>query len=191
MKIDLLKSYDKVNYLYFKLLLQLGMNLKTINWIMGFLSSYLDVLINVSPLGFFNASRRLHQLICPLSPFLFILVVEGLSMLIKYARKRGVMKGIKVSKVLAISRLCFVDKIMIFGQGSIKELRITKNILNMCFLATSLEVNMVQSSMLSNELEEEVTTQMLTMLPMKHLDIKQGIKYLGFKLKPNDYGYAY
>ena len=51
LKVDLSKAYDRVNWLYLKLLLlQLGMNLQTVNWTMGYLSSVsLAVLIHGSP----------------------------------------------------------------------------------------------------------------------------------------------
>jgi hypothetical protein len=44
-------------------------------------STHLSVLINGSPLGFFKASRGLRQGY-PLFPFLFLLVVESLSILV-------------------------------------------------------------------------------------------------------------
>lgn len=50
--IDLAKAHDKVNWLYIRsVLLQIGMNLQTINWIMGCLSlASFFVLINGSRL---------------------------------------------------------------------------------------------------------------------------------------------
>jgi hypothetical protein len=90
LKIDLDKAYDRVNWLFLKLLLlHMGMNLHTVNWIMGRLNLvFFSVLINGSPFGFFTASRGLRQG-CSLFPFLFLLVVEGLSILIKEARMRA------------------------------------------------------------------------------------------------------
>jgi hypothetical protein len=42
-----------------------------------------------------------------LYPFLFLLVAEGLSMLIKDARRRGELKGIKISRFVVISTFTF------------------------------------------------------------------------------------
>jgi hypothetical protein len=59
MKLDLSKAYDKVNWTFVHLaLIHNGINLSTVNWIMGCIeSSSLIVLINGSPSSFFRRSR--------------------------------------------------------------------------------------------------------------------------------------
>jgi hypothetical protein len=66
MKLDLAKAYDKVNWIFLRLLLiQLGMILQTIEWILGCLSlTSFAILINGSPSSFFNTSRGVHQECC-------------------------------------------------------------------------------------------------------------------------------
>jgi hypothetical protein len=49
---------------------------------------------------------------------------------------------------------------------------------------------MTKSSMLFNVLEKEVKMQFLNLFPMNSIELDQGVKYLGFKLKPNDYKYV-
>jgi hypothetical protein len=56
-----------------------------------------------------------------LSPFLFLLVVEGLIMLIKVARRRGEIKWIKISYYVVILYFLFLDDIVIFGDEKHKE----------------------------------------------------------------------
>ena len=56
----------------------------------------------------------------PLSPLLFLLVIDGLNKLIKKAKLEGNINGIKLGNNLSISQLVFVDDIMIFGLGSTK-----------------------------------------------------------------------
>jgi len=80
----------------------------------------------------FNSTRRLRQG-CPLSPFFVLLIVEGLSMSIKCAKKRGDGKRIKFLDSIVISHLLFVDDIMIFGQGSSKERKNTTKILDIYY----------------------------------------------------------
>jgi hypothetical protein len=56
LKIDLSKAYDKVNWTFLRLaLIKMGMNLITVNWIMGCieLTSFTIVLINGAPSKFF------------------------------------------------------------------------------------------------------------------------------------------
>jgi len=63
---------------------------------MGCLSSIsYAILINGSPSRLFNALKGLRQG-CPLSPFAFLLVVEGLSKLISNVRTKGDTKGVKI-----------------------------------------------------------------------------------------------
>jgi hypothetical protein len=61
LKLDLSKSYDRVNWTFLHLvLIQMGMNIIMVNWIMGCLqSASFVVLINGSPSHFFKASRGL------------------------------------------------------------------------------------------------------------------------------------
>jgi len=56
LKMDLLKAYDKVSWTFLRLVLvQMGMNLASINWILGCVqSTYFAILINGSPSKFFG-----------------------------------------------------------------------------------------------------------------------------------------
>jgi hypothetical protein len=76
---NLSKAYDRVNWTFLQLvLLKMGMHLSTVNWIMGCVESVsFIVLINNSPSRFFQASRGLDKGV-PLSPFLFLIVVNAL-----------------------------------------------------------------------------------------------------------------
>ena len=87
-KLDLIKAFDRVNWNFLHLLLlQVGLSFETVNWIMGCVSSTnFFVLVNGSPPGLFNASRGIRQG-CMLSPLLFLLVIEGLGLLIRDAKR--------------------------------------------------------------------------------------------------------
>jgi hypothetical protein len=86
LKFNLSKAYDRVNWTFLRLvLIQLGMNLRKMDWIMGCLQSEsFTVLINKSPSIFFRASGGLHQGFL-LSPFLFLIIGEALRKMIKEA----------------------------------------------------------------------------------------------------------
>ena len=119
LKLDLTKAFDRVNWSYIKLILmQIGMPLEGVNWIMGCITSVnFSLLINGSTSHFFTASRGIRQG-CPLSPLLFILVIEGLSLLIDDARRHGLVKEIKISHQLSLTHLLFVDDVILFGFGT-------------------------------------------------------------------------
>eukprot|EP00253_Pinus_taeda_P002680 PITA_02680 len=110
LKIDLSKAYDRINWLYLRLLLtHLGFNYSFISWIMGCISNVsFVVLINGAASPFFKSQRGLRQG-CPLSPFLFLLVAEGLSRLIHKARRAEKIKALSwIPKGILekIRRLC-------------------------------------------------------------------------------------
>jgi hypothetical protein len=61
-----------------------------------------SILVNGSPTNFFSGKRGLRQGF-PLSPLLFLLVVEGFNKLLKKAHNEGLFSGIKVSRIHAIN----------------------------------------------------------------------------------------
>jgi hypothetical protein len=100
-KLYLSKAYDRVSWLYLHLLLiHIGFSLPLVKWIMGCVTiTSFAVLINGSTSNFFKSSRGLRQGF-PLSPYLFLLVVEGLSRAISEARRllvHGFLMGIDAS----------------------------------------------------------------------------------------------
>ncbi|KAF8394322.1 hypothetical protein HHK36_020529 [Tetracentron sinense] len=75
--------------------------------------------INGSPEGYFASSRNLRQG-DPLSPFLFVIAMQGLSSLLDEAVLNGaITPHIKCSDPL-LSHLCFVDNLFIFTQAEEK-----------------------------------------------------------------------
>ena len=102
LKLDLTKDFDRVDWTFVRfILIQIGVPLLTVNWIMGCITTGTSS-------NFFTASRGIRQGF-PLSPLIFILVIEGLSLLIKDARSNGLIRGIKLSSSLTLSHLLFVD----------------------------------------------------------------------------------
>ena len=122
LKLDLVKAFDLVNWTYLRLiLLQIGVPLGVVNWIMGFLSSpNFALLVNGTPSAFFTTSRGIRQG-CPLSPLLFILVIKGLSLIIKDAKANGKIRGIKILASLSLTHLPFVDDTILFRTGTLVE----------------------------------------------------------------------
>jgi hypothetical protein len=84
----------------------------------------------------------------------------------------------------------FVDDIMMFGQGSNRELKSIHNILDIYYRAIGMEIHISKSIMLFNKVEEEVRMQFMNLFPKNFVDVYQDVKYLGFNLNPNDFEYG-
>ena len=67
----------------------------------------------------------------PLSPYLFLFVAEALSLLLKDACDKGVLKDFHLNRhAPGISHLLFADDSLLFFKGSIDQALVIKNILS-------------------------------------------------------------
>eukprot|EP00253_Pinus_taeda_P009717 PITA_09717 len=90
MKFDIAKAYDKLNWTYIrKVLIAFGFDHSWVRWVMALVTSAsFSILVNGSPSDIFIPSRGLRQG-DPLSPFLFILMMEELGRSINHAKEMG------------------------------------------------------------------------------------------------------
>jgi len=98
------------------------------------------ILINGAPYDFFHVEYGLRQG-CPLSPLLFLLIMEGLRRLITKPCAEGSLGGVNMSDVSYISHLFFVNDVLNFLDGCIYDCTYFKNILPLFCKATCMETN--------------------------------------------------
>ena len=88
------------------------------NWIVRCLTSTSFVVVNNgSSSSLFQASRGFRKG-CPLSPFTFILVIKGLSILRSDAKRGRLIKHIRIVGSINITHLLLIDDIMLIKLGT-------------------------------------------------------------------------
>jgi len=143
-QLDLAKAYDKLSWLYIKeVLVAYGFDQNWIRWVMALVTSAsFSILLNGSPSKSFHPSRGLRQG-DPLSPFLFILMMEGLGKAITSAKREGTIQGLKLTQEgNMLTHQQFVDDTMLQGIPTVKESKAYKQILQDFALAAGTEVSL-------------------------------------------------
>ncbi|GKV27151.1 hypothetical protein SLEP1_g36354 [Rubroshorea leprosula] len=145
---DFAKAYDCVDWSFLEWMMdRLGFGIKWRGWIMECLStSKISILVNGSPTEEFKVGKGLRQG-DPLSPFLFLMIGEGLNGLVQKAMSEGMFRGIEIGrKGLAVSLLQFADDTVIMGKADIEHIIMVKTILRGFELMSGLQINFSKSN---------------------------------------------
>ncbi|KAK2400530.1 hypothetical protein QL285_050224 [Trifolium repens] len=115
-------------------------------WIMECVSSVTtSILVNGNPTDEFRFERGLQQR-DPLSPFLFLIVAEGLNAMMSAAVELGLFAGFQVGyNLLFMSHLQFADDTLIIVEKSWANIRTIKIVLLHFELMSDLKVNFHKS----------------------------------------------
>ena len=117
------KAYDHINWEFLLYVLRrCGFGEKWCSWIAHCIwSIQFSILINGLPAGFFGSSQGVRQG-DPLSPFLFIIVMEAFSRMISASIHHGSLTGFSVgsrpSETFNISHLLFADYTLVFYEAN-------------------------------------------------------------------------
>lgn len=104
--------------------------------------------MNLYRVGTVYRGKGLHQG-DPLSPYLFIVVAEGLSTLIKYFMARGDIHGVKICRrASVVSHLLFAYDYFIFCRANPQEVNQLLNILCIYQDASGQEINLAKCEVL-------------------------------------------
>ena len=126
-KLDIEKAYNHVNWSFLKYVLgNCGFSVTWRRWILFCISTLrFFILINRGPSGFFASSRRVCQG-DPLSPLLFVIMIEGLSRQMDKATQGGLFSGFSVGNSgqtsLLVSHLLFANDTLIFCDAVPKQI---------------------------------------------------------------------
>ena len=145
-KVDFKKAFDSVCWKFLlNIMEQMGFSDKWRKWITGCLhSATISLLVNGSPTKEFKMERGLRQG-DPLSPLLFIIVVEALQVSIFEACNKGVFSGISIDGGPNISLLQYADDALFLGELSSSNLKSLIQVLKCFSDASGLHVNIPKS----------------------------------------------
>lgn len=181
-KVDFEKAYDSVSWSFLTYMLnRMGFDKRWIGWIQACVfSSSMSVLVNGSPTDEFTAHKGLRQG-DPLSPFLFLIVAQGLSGLVQKASQVGNFDGYQVADGLNLSLLQFADDTILLGKGSWKNLWSIKTIFRSFELVSGLRVNFHKSKLIGLNINEGFLESAsiflsccMTLIPFKFLGVLVG-----------------
>jgi mannosylglycoprotein endo-beta-mannosidase len=130
----------------------------------------------------FKASRGLQHGF-PLSPFIFLIIMEALSKLMEEARYFGLLRGVMVLEREAISHLLFVDEILCSVRGSLRYLRELNNALDIFCIETRMIFNMGKSCLIINNYLTEKLCVLGNIILAPKKNMEERFKYMGFFLK--------
>ncbi|XP_019170153.1 PREDICTED: uncharacterized protein LOC109165716 [Ipomoea nil] len=163
LKLDMVKAYDKMEWTFLKQMMRaLGFAERWVNLIMLCVTtvSY-NILINGAVGGVVVPTRGLRQG-DPLSPYLFIICAEGLSMMLQQAQSLGAIHGCRVARgAPAISHLFFADDSLLFFKINAQEGSAIKRCLEHYEKLSGQSINYHKSSICfskntTEEIREEV-----------------------------------
>lgn len=181
-KLDISKAYDKVNWRFLcKCLPAFGFTKAWINLIFECISTpKFLVLINGTSEGFFSPLRGIRQG-DPISPFLFILLLEALGKSLKQKRIESSLKGLKIANSSKLeTHQQFIDSTLLYGEANEKEAEIINSTLIDYTKASRQEINSAKSEIFFFNTEEATQKRISTILNISIGSLP--CKYLGFQL---------
>ncbi|GKC60405.1 RNA-directed DNA polymerase, eukaryota, partial [Tanacetum coccineum] len=180
-KVDFEKAYDSVRWDFLDdVLKKFGFGNKWCNWIQCCLkSSRGSILVNGSPTEEFQFFKGLKQG-DPLSPFLFILIMESLHLSFQRVIDAGLFKGIQLNKEICLSHLFYADDAVFVGQWSDGNINILMHVLDCFHYVSGLKINMSKSKIMELYVDDTIMNQAAYKLGC--LMLNSPFLYLGTKV---------
>jgi hypothetical protein len=186
-KLDLSKAFDRANWKYLRAVLDsFGFDQGWINWILNLTSSaFFSILVNGVPSQPFSPSRGIRQG-DPLSPFLFVLMAEGLGRYIKAAVLEGSLKGLPLHNIQpAPSHSQFVDDTLLLNSPTAREAIKLNSILSDFSEASGMVLNLDKSKIFFFNTPSCIQIHISRLLGIPRSSLPSN--YLGVPLGWNDY----
>nr|XP_043625514.1 uncharacterized protein LOC122596934 [Erigeron canadensis] len=163
---------------------QMGFPPKWCTWIYGLLSSArAAVLVNGTPTFEFQCGKGMRQG-DPISPFLFLIVMEGFSCMINKATASGFLAGLKLPKGgPVISHLLYADDCTFIGDWSMCNLYKVARALRVFYLCSGLRINLGKSNLFGVGVDNTEVKRAAEVFKCKEGSLP--FKYLGLRIGGN------
>ncbi|KAK4384355.1 LINE-1 reverse transcriptase [Sesamum angolense] len=181
-KVDLQKAYDSVEWDFLKEVLNIfNFPVQFIGWIEQCVSTAsFSISLNGSIYGYFSGVRGLRQG-DPMSPYLFVLVMEIWHSLLRYRVQDNVSFQYHWKcKEQRLLNLCFADDVLLFCKADIPSIQLIKNTLCEFAELSGLKVNPHKSQIILSRAVQQDKQQMIDSLGFQEGFLP--IKYLGVPL---------
>ncbi|GKA18638.1 RNA-directed DNA polymerase, eukaryota [Tanacetum coccineum] len=159
-KVDFEKAYDSVRWDFLiDVLKKFGFGERWCHWIQGCLaSSRGSILVNGSPTSEFQFYKGLKQG-DPLSPLLFLLVMESLHLSVQRVVDAGLFLGITICPSIHLSHLFYADDAVFLGQWSEGNINVIVKVLDCFYRASGLHINMNKSKLIGISVDNSKIVQ--------------------------------
>lgn len=180
LKVDMNKAYDRVEWDFLQAIMRrMGFCKGWVDWVMGCISLVaFNLQIDGRSVDSFQPARGVRQG-DPLSPYMFIIVSEVLSLMLQAHINNKDLKGIKLArKAPVLSHCFFVDDAIMFLNADIINCKVLKRILEVYCKASGQMVSLEKSSIyFSTNNPRNIRDDVSRCLGIKHTE--QAGKYLG------------
>ncbi|GJW91017.1 putative RNA-directed DNA polymerase, partial [Tanacetum coccineum] len=183
-KINIQKAYDTVDWHFMDVILKrFGFPPLINKWIMACVSSTSFLIgVNGDIHGFFKGKRGLRKG-DPLSPFLFTLVMEVLTLVLRRrVRDSDSFRFHKHCEELQLINVCFADDLFIFARGDVNSARVIRDSLEEFTRVSGLVPSLPKSTTFFCNVANHVKPSILHTMPFS--EGKLSVIYLGVPLIP-------
>lgn len=181
-KVDIQKAYDTVSWDFLhRILVGFGFHDVMVNWIMECVTTAsFSICINGDIHGYFDGKRGLRQG-DPMSPYLFTLVMEVLTLLLHRAVRQSLnFRFHALCEKQRLINLCFADDLFLFSRGDVRSSKIIMDSLEEFKEVSGLVPSVAKSTVFFGNVADEVRQAILSLMPFE--EGKLPVRYLGVPL---------
>ncbi|XP_022040407.1 uncharacterized protein LOC110942954 [Helianthus annuus] len=181
-KVDIQKAYDTVDWSFLKsTLLGFGFNSRMVDWIMVCVGTpSFSVCVNGNVHGYFRGQRGLRQG-DPISPYLFTLVMEILTAILKCETSiDSSFRFHNRCERQQIINLCFADDLFMFARGDVNSAKCIMSSLTIFSNMSGLIPSIPKSTVFFCNVPNNVKQSILNILPFVERSLP--VRYLGVPL---------